>query len=308
MLQNFIEKEHIGTLLKNVSLKTKTSFRIGGTAKYFIEVSSVLALIKLIKFLKENNLKYFVIGKGTNLLFSDEYFDTIFISLNKLNKSFKITSDKYFVEAGCCSIKFGKNLVKLGFKDAIHLALIPGTIGGMVYMNASAFNHSMKDIVYKVMYLTKDGILKSITSSFDFDYRTSIFQTMGVIIVGVYLHFKIKNEETQNLYQKCLNIKKTTQPINSYNAGSIFRNLKDIEVWKLIDALGFRGYVIGGAKVSNIHTNFFINFNHSSFNEMYQLIYFVKRKVEEKFQIKLTPEIKIITKNNISPLQKKELE
>ena len=301
MLSNFIKSHNIGNLYENISLKKKTTYRIGGTAKYFLEVNSIKSLKQIIKYCYETKQKYFIIGNGSNLLISDEYFDCLFISLKKLNKIIKLKNDTYFLESGVNSIPFGKRMVDIGFLDSIHLSLIPGSIGGLVYMNASAFKYSMKDIVQKVIYMDKLGNIKSKSSDFEFSYRKSYFQNKDYIIICVILKFNKYSTKTKVKYQKFLNIKKTTQPIKSYNAGSVFRNLEHISAWELIDKCNLRNYSVGDAKVSNIHTNFLINEKHATFNEMYSLIFYVKRKVKEKFNVELIPEIKIITKDNICP-------
>ena len=149
--------------------------------------------------------------------------------------------------------------------------------------------------------MDKQGIIKSKYNNFEFGYRKSYFQNKEYIIIGVILRFNKYSILTKEKYQKFLNIKKTTQPLKSFNAGSIFKNPKDISAWKLIDDCNLRNYSVGDAKVSNIHANFFINDKNATFNEMYSLIYYVKRKVKEKFQIDLIPEIKILTKNSICP-------
>lgn len=308
MLLNFIKQNNIGTLYENVSLKDKTTLRIGGIVKYFLVVKDIKALKKIIKFCYLNKIKYFIIGNGSNLLISDEYYDTLFISLKKINKYFKINKNTYLVEAGLSGIKFGKKMIENGFLDSIHLSLIPGTIGGFIYMNASAFKYSMKDITIKVIYMDRYGNLKSKSDNFEFDYRKSFFQNNNYIIVASILKFNKYSELTKEKYQKFLKIKKTTQPINEYSAGSIFKNLNDVKAWELIEKCNLRGYTVGDAMVSNMHTNFLINKKNATFNEMYSLIYFVKRKVKEQFNIELVPEIKIITKDSICPCQFKSTE
>ncbi len=301
MLLNFIKSHNIGNLYENVNLKTKTTLRIGGIAKYYLEVNNIKSLKQIIKYCYETKQKYFIIGNGSNLLISDEYYDILFISLKKLNKIVKINDNTYFVEAGTNAILFGKKIVDKGYLDAIHLSLIPGSIGGLIYMNASAFKYSMKDITVKVIYMDEFGKIKSKYHDFEFDYRKSYFQNKKLIIIGTILKFTKYSKDTKAKYQKFLNLKKNTQPINSYSAGSIFKNPNDISAWKLIDKCNLRNYSIGNAKVSNIHTNFIVNEKHATFNEMYSLIFYVKRKVKEKFNIELIPEIKIITKDNICP-------
>ena len=308
MLLNFIKCNNIGNIYENVSLKKKTTLRIGGIVKYYLEVYNIKCLKKIIKFCYHNNIKYFIIGNGSNLLISDEYYDCLFISLKNIKKYYKLNNNMYLVESGVQAINFGMKMINLGFLDSIHLSLIPGSIGGLIYMNASCFKYSMKDIVYKVIYMDKYGNIKSKTSDFEFTYRKSYFQNKDLIILAAILKFNKYSKNSKDLYYKFWNIKKNTQPIKTYTAGSIFKNPDDISAWELIEKCNLRGFNIGDACVSKIHTNFLINMKNASFNEMYSLIYYVKRKVKEKFNIDLVLELKILTVSSLCPrnLQKYE--
>ena len=299
MLKDYIEKNSIGTLYENYNLKKLTTFKIGGICHYYIEVSSIFKLTLLIKFLRKYHYLYFIIGNGSNLLIDDDYLDVVFISLKKLNKIKKLSSNIYMLDSGLKPNKLGFQLIKEGYLDALPLALIPGTVGGLTYMNASCFKRGMDAIVKSVICIDKTGNLLFIKDGL-FGYRQSIFQDNNLIILKVICCFKeIRNDALYKL-SEYINIKKSTQPMLVYTSGSMFMNPKNIKAWELIDQSGLRGFRINDASISNLHANFFVNIKNASFKEMLALIYFVKTKVYYETNVKLDLEVKIITYQSIA--------
>lgn len=294
----FINDNNLGIVEQNKSLKELTTFKIGGHSKYFVYPKGIFELSKIIKYCYQNNMKYYVLGNCSNVLISDDYFEVVFISLKFLN-TIKSKENIYMLGGGLKAPFIGYHLLKKGFEEAIPLALIPGTIGGVIYMNGSCFKRNIDDILEKVVFLTKTGQIKIRKKPFGLEYRNSCFQNNEcIILIGIFKFNKL-NINSMNLFKKYLNIKKTTQPLNTFNAGSIFKNPKDFLAWELIEKAGLRGYSVGDAEVSKKHCNFLINKNNSTFNEMLALIYFVKYKVLSEFNIELETEIKIITPQSI---------
>ena len=303
MLKDYIESNNIGNLYENFSLKELTTFKIGGKCRYYIEVESFVKFSILIKFLRKQNYLYFIIGNGSNLLIDDDFLDIVVISLKKLKKIKKLNDNIYMLDAGLKPNKLGFLLIKEGYIDALPLALIPGSIGGLTFMNASCFKRSMQDIVKSVICLDSLGNIIFLKNC-EFYYRSSIFKEKNLIILKVICEFKDKINDACNKLSKYLNIKKTTQPMLVYTSGSMFMNTTTYKAWELIDSLGIRGYSINDACISNIHTNFFVNKSNATFNEMLALIYFVKTLVYCKYNIRLNLEVKIITAQSIAYLNK----
>ncbi len=290
-----------GNVLENVSFKEKTSIKIGGKIKYFIEVETLDKLSKLIKYLVSNKIPYFILGKGTNILASDEDFEIVVISLKKMNKII-INNDIVEIEAGTSSMYAGIYLVSLGYDAVLPLVLIPGTIGGIIYMNASVFGEVITDYLLKVDYIDQNGNLESITDFTNFNYRYSPFMGNKNTIVKGY--FKIsKNKEAEVKLKKYWLCKKNSQPLNSKNAGCTFKNPSPFKTWQLLKKLNLDELKIGDAAVSKKHANFLINTNNASFNDMYELIMCIKKEVYEKTGINLELEIKIIKPNDFIPNQ-----
>lgn len=294
---NFLATNNLGEYKENISFKKLTSLKIGGTARLYVEPNSAESLKKIIKYLKQNCINYFIIGNGTNLLINDRYFDLVVISLKKLNEFISYKNGCFLIGAGASAGSVATKLSKLGYTGFEFMSVIPGTIGGLTYMNASAFNRSMSDILVTVNYLDNMGNFNMLfVEDFEFGYRSSPFQNRDSIITSVIINLtyvgttKISEEKIEK-YQK---IKRTTQPINTKNAGSTFKNNNDIASWKIIDELGFRGYSIGDAVVSCQHANFLINRCNASFKDMCCLINKIKQSACDKCNIQLDCEWEII--------------
>lgn len=299
MFENKLKE--FGLVSRNISFKEKCSFKIGGKIKYFVEIESIELLQKLIKYLYEQQIPYFILGNGTNILASDEDFDIVVISLKKLNKV-QINEEIVEIQAGASSIYSGIYLVSLGYDAVLPLAMIPGSIGGGIYMNASCFGESMSDYLVRVDYLDKTGKICSITNFDEFKYRRSPFmENKGIIIKGYFCVKKNKfAEEKLKKYWLC---KKNNQPLDFKNAGCIFKNPNSFKTWQLIKSLNLDSLCIGDAVVSKKHANFLINKNHASFKDMKTLIDIIRKKVYEATKINLELEIKIIEPSDFIPYQ-----
>ena len=177
------------------------------------------------------------------------------------------------------------------------LATIPGTIGGLVFMNAGAYGQEIKDIVQEVTFLYELGnlITKNI-SELNMQYRSSIFKEKKTIITQVMLKLnKLSNNllplEKIKTYKQ---LRKNTQPINNYTAGSTFENPKGMKAWELIENMGFKGYQINGAMVSYKHANFLINYHNARYIDMIKLIKEIQEKAKNDYDISLVCEWVIV--------------
>ena len=256
-----------------------------------------MSLRLFIKKLKEENLAYYVIGKGTNLLINDRYFKEVFISLKDINKICKINEKMFFIPAGINSSKASFMLSEKGYTNAEFLSVIPGTIGGAIYMNAGAYNSSISDIIKNVLYLDPlDDLILLKKEDCKFGYRTSVFSKRHGIILGAIIEVenaRFKSaplEKIRTLVEK----KKESQPISTKCAGSTFKNPKDMSSWEIVERLGFKGMNIKDAYVSNKHANFIINNGNATFDDIYTLIKNIKAKAKEKLNIDLEYEWKIL--------------
>ena len=297
------ELSKFGNVSLDTSFKDKTSFKIGGKIKYYIEVTDFNNLKSLIKYLLVNKIPYFVIGNGTNLLVSDDDFDIVVISLKRLNNYYQ-EDETFIIEAGALATYIGTKVTMLGYKSPLCLTLIPGSIGGVIYMNAGVYGVDVKQYLTKVEYLNEFGEVKYLENFNNFSYRKTPFKNNKWIITKGYFRFEkdLTNSSLTEL-NDIRSIKRLTQPLNTKCAGSVFKNGKDFTAWKEIKKLGLDNLQIGDARVSKIHANVFVNDGDAKFRDMYELINKVKQTVYDKSKIILEEEIEIIEPQDIVPYQ-----
>ena len=275
-------------ILDNESLSKYTTYNVGGIAKYIIYPSSIDKLVELVKILRNNNIKFKVIGNGSNLIFSSKTYDGVIIKLNYLNKV--IYEDNILtVEAGYPVIKLAIETANKGLSGLEFASGIPGVISGLTYMNAGAYNKDMASIVEEVIVLDENNnIVKLSNKDMNFSYRYSILKDKNYIVLTVKIKLEYGNkEEILALIEDRKKRRMESQPLNYPSAGSVFRNPEGLSSWKLIDDLNLKGYSIGGAKVSEKHANFIINSDNVSPEDIRNLIFYIKEKVKEKYDIDL---------------------
>ncbi len=305
---------------KNVPLAPLTTFKIGGSAKYYIEVKTRDDLVGAVKWAKKNSQKVFYFGGGSNLLVADEGFDGLVIKL--ANREADIRGDRLYCGAGaslvyCLSLCRGANLSGLEWAFGIPLA----TMGGSVRGNAGAFGAAIGDIVETVEYynVKKDRFEFLSRKDCDFDYRTSIFKKNPEFIIwNIVLRMKPSNpEEINSSIESNLAHRDKGQP-KLPSAGSVFKNLFLNDILQVnpsllefineqglgkggkigagyfIDLRGLKGKTIGGAKISLEHANFIVNTGRATAKDVIELIEFVKKEIELRFKIKLEEEIVLL--------------
>lgn len=282
-----------GACEEAVSLKKYNTFKIGGIAKYMVHPDSVEHLCELIQFLKEKNIRYFLLGNGSNVIMSDEEFDGVIIHLDMFDKLI-IQDTQVIVGAGVMMPKLSYETIKSGLTGFEWAIGIPGTLGGCIYGNAEAYKISTFDSLVSLIALTPDGDVKCfLRSDLTHGYRTSFFkENPGYIILEAV--FSLERGDMSETLEK-VNHRKIkrleTQPLEYPSAGSVFRNPSpENPSGKLIEDAGLKGITVGGAQVSNKHANFIINTGNATSNDVKNLIELVHQKVFETYQIDLKME------------------
>jgi UDP-N-acetylmuramate dehydrogenase len=291
ILQEVTSKK-IGQILENELLKNHTTYRVGGLAKVIIFPFNIPKLIELLKLIKENNIKYKVLGKGSNLIFSDKLFDGIIIKLDNLDELI-ISNKEITVGAGYSLIKLAMKLSRLGYAGLEFATGIPGSIGGSVFMNAGAYNSDMANIIKSVTVLTPDLEVKKLNKKeMKFGYRTSFLkENPDYICLSVKLHLEKGNvEDILELVEDRKKRRLASQPLEYPSAGSVFRNPPNEYAGHLIEECGLKGKQIGGAVVSSKHANFIVNIDNATSDDIRNMILLVKGKVKEKYNIELQVE------------------
>lgn len=285
-----LEELNIGKIDTNVSLKKCTTYRVGGNAKFIAYPKDVNSLVKLIKYLKNKNIKYKILGNGSNLLFSDKEYDGVLIKLTEFNELEFIGKTKLRVGAGYSLIKLSLVTAKKGLTGLEFAAGIPGTVGGSVFMNAGAYKSDMGYVVESVKVLTPDEKIISLENKeMDFHYRTSFLKRHPNYIcleVVIKLH-KGKKEAIEALIKDRRERRLASQPLEYPSAGSVFRNPEDNFAGKLIEDSGLKGEKHGGAMISSKHANFVVNYKNAKAEDIKYLIELAHDKVKENYNIDL---------------------
>jgi UDP-N-acetylmuramate dehydrogenase len=289
-----LEELSIGQILEDEPMYKHTTYKVGGPAKLYINVNSIEGLEKVLKYCKKNKIQYIVIGKGSNLLFSDKTYDGIVISLNSFINKYHINGSIIKADAGVSMINLAYEAAKVGLSGFEFMGGIPGTIGGGVYMNAGAYKYDIASVVKEVTVLNDNVEIVTLSKEeMQFSYRHSLLQdTQQWIVLSA--TFKLSAGDPK-VIKEILDERKerrmSSQPWNLPSAGSVFRNPTQKCAWHYIDEAGLRGYTIGGAQISPKHSNFIVNNGYASAKDIYELIIYVKEKVKEKFDIELQQEV-----------------
>ena len=279
-------------MLRNEKMKNHTSFKIGGPVKALVLPKSPEELLYLKDICKENDIRCEIIGNGTNILFSDKPEDMIVIcTFGCMDKIELSGDDEIFAESGALLSKIAVFAMENGLEGFEFAHGIPGTLGGAVFMNAGAYGGEMKDVIKTVnaasgTYTNEDC---------DFSYRHSRFSAGGDIILGAVI--KLKRGDPEVIKGKMMELsekRRSSQPLNMPSAGSTFKRPKEGYAAAMIQEAGLKGYTVGGAQVSEKHAGFVVNTGDATFEDVLNLMKGVQEKVEEKFGVKLEPEVRII--------------
>lgn len=278
-------------------LKNHTTFKIGGNCIALIEPREVSDIVETIKICRENSIKFFVIGNGSNLLVPDEGYNGVIIKLKGEFSTIQVEGEYLIVNSGAklsevYTVAYENSLTGFEFASGI-----PGTIGGAIYMNAGAYGGEMKDIVESVEVLDLDNFeLRELKNEeLEFSYRKSIIQRKNYIVTTIKLKLQKGNKEEINaVYEDLRERRNSKQPLNFGSAGSTFKRPEGHFASKLIEDAGLKGYHINDAWVSEKHSGFIVNKGNASFKEVMELIEYVQKVVFEKFGVKLETEVRIL--------------
>lgn len=282
---------------KNRKLKEYTSFRIGGICPAVIEISSAEAFGSLVKACTDNNIKHIVIGRGSNMLCDDKGFDGIVFHVGNDFAEIKLNDDGIIeVEAGCSLMKLCKFALDNSLTGLEFAYGIPGTVGGAIYMNAGAYGGEIKDVIQSVEGIDANGNICTYSKDeLDLSYRHSAFQSNGCLITkGFFRLEKGDKAQIQAKMSELIGRRKDKQPLEYPNAGSTFKRPEGQFAGKLIQDCGLKGYSVGGAKVSEKHSGFVINYNNATCEEVKQVIEHVQKTVKDQTGFFLECEVKII--------------
>lgn len=282
------------TIKKDVSLKNYNTYKIVSKSDYLIEVSSIEGLINLIKYLKEKNIDYMILGNGSNVIL-DDYFKGAIIKLSGFDYV-NINNKKVVVGAGTMMAKLTMSTINENLTGLEWAVNIPGTIGGSIVGNAGAYNSEIFDNLISIKVLNNDfEVVDMPKDKFIYEYRHTNIKELGLIVLEVtFLLEDGKKEESLQIIQDRCERRKISQPLDMPSAGSVFRNPEGDYAGRLIEMVGLKGKKIGGAEVSNKHANFIVNAGNATSNDVKSLIKLIKEEVKKEFNIDLVLEQEII--------------
>ena len=270
-------------------------FKVGGPADILVSPSSIDQLLETLKICKENNIPYYIIGNGSNLLVKDGGIRGVVIKLVNLNK---IQSRGNFIkaEAGVLLKDVSKRAVENSLTGFEFACGIPGSVGGAVFMNAGAYDGEIKNVIKEAEVIDQNGNLIFLDKEqLELGYRTSKVMKENYVVVSALFQLEEGNEEKiQGRVDELTAKREEKQPLEYPSAGSTFKRPEGYFAGKLIQDAGLKGYSIGGAAVSSKHSGFVINKGGATAKDILDLIAHIQKEVKDQFGVDLYPEVRIL--------------
>ena len=277
-------------------MKNHTTFRIGGPAACFVRPQDAGQVERILHICRENEVPWFILGNGSNLLVSDRGFDGVIIQIYRNMSRIQVSGHHMTVQAGALLSAVAKQALREGLSGLEFASGIPGTVGGAVVMNAGAYGGEMKDVVESVTVLDEEGAVRKLArEELQMGYRTSLVKKKGYTVLEAVL--KLNDGDPAAISARMEELKEqrvSKQPLVGPSAGSTFTRPEGYFAGKLIMDSGLRGFRVGGAQISEKHCGFVINTGDATAEDVVRLIRQVQDIVYEKFHVKLEPEVRFL--------------
>ena len=283
-------------VLKDEPMSRHTTFRVGGPADFFVMPTEEEEVREVVNLLRKEKVPFYVVGNGSNLLVGDGGYRGVIIQIYKNMNQIRVEEDMVYAQAGALLSKTAAQALEHSLTGMEFASGIPGTLGGAVMMNAGAYGGEMKHILYNALALTKEGKFRVVPADqMELGYRSSVFAKNGDVVLSAQLKLKPGNPDEIRAYMEELKEKRVTkQPLEYPSAGSTFKRPEGYFAGKLIEDSGLRGFRVGGAQVSEKHCGFVINRENATAADIISLMEQVADRVEEKFGVRLEPEVRRI--------------
>lgn len=275
-----------------VQLSELTTFKQAGRLKTLVIAETLADLTAIVR----DHPDFYVLGKGSKLLINPDSDRHFFIKLSRAFQPVAVHNQQFHVSAGTPSATLLTLMKHHSLSGLEFLAGVPVTVGGIITMNFGCHGHSISQFVKQVHVLTDTGEERWLSGEeLHFSYRHSLFQEQHWIILDAVFSLTPDRPETiQHRIKDYIQKRKISQPFRAHSFGSIFKNPAGHSAGQLIDAAGFRGYRHGSVQISEIHANFMVNCGNGSFQEAVDLIHMVQNAVQERYNILLEPEVRLI--------------
>lgn len=282
------------SFLKDEPMSQHTSFRIGGPCDLFVSPEGADSFREAYCAARDAGLRTYILGRGSNVLFSDEGFRGVVISTENLN-CVTVEGNTLFAEAGASFTHIAAVARDHGLSGLEFAYGIPGSVGGAVFMNAGAYGGQVSDCLESSTAFdpASGHIVCTDANDHDFGYRTSIYKKNPErVILSASFELKAGNrEEIREYMDDIMGRRRDKQPLEFPSAGSVFKRPEGHFVGQMIEELGLKGYSIGGAQVSEKHAGFIINRGGATEKDVLELIGFIKEKVNAAYGIMLECEV-----------------
>lgn len=277
-------------------LKEYLTFRVGGPCRAMVFPDTADKIILLMKYINDCNIRYFIIGKGSNLLCGDDGFDGVIVNTSDF-ECFDIRGESINCSSGVSLMKVCRAALDNSLSGLECEYGIPGSVGGAVYMNAGAYGGEIKDTVTSVTHIDRSGKIETLDSGkLDFGYRHSFYSGNDCFIISA--EFKLIRGDSREIKEKMddlLSRRKLKQPLDLPSAGSTFKRPEGYYAGALIEECNLKGYSIGGAQVSEKHAGFIVNRNNATCGDICNLIDYCRETVFNKTGVMLEPEVRFIS-------------
>ncbi len=295
LIQIFKDRD-VGEILIDEPMKRHTSFKIGGPVDMMIIPRGEEQIVEAIGLCRRNNIPFYIMGNGTNLLVKDGGLRGVVIKINEGMNDIIVHRDSIVCGAGALLTGVSRRAMKSSLTGMEFANGIPGTVGGAVTMNAGAYGGEMKDVIIRVRALDREGNIREYSNEdMNFRYRGSRVVDEGLIVLEV--EFQLKEGDYSAIKETMEDLtfrRKSKQPLELPSGGSTFKRPVGYYAGKLIEDSGLKGLRHGGAQVSEKHCGFVVNIDEASCKDVLELISVIQKTVRDKYGVKLEREIKLI--------------
>ncbi len=281
-------------ILTEEPMCSHTTFRIGGAAEFFVMPGTFEEAAHTVSLCRDQDIPYYIVGNGSNLLVSDQGFRGVLIHIGKELSGIQTDGEVVTAQAGALLSVIANRALESGLTGFEFASGIPGTLGGACIMNAGAYGGEMGDVLTEFTVLTQGGELRRIPrEQMEPGYRSSIAARKGYLVLEAVMRLKKGDPQEIRARMEELREKRVSkQPLEYPSAGSTFKRPEGYFAGKLIQDAGLRGLAVGGAQVSEKHCGFVVNKGGATAKDVAELMRLVAEIVEEKFGVRLEPEVK----------------
>ena len=287
------ELQALGKMDANVPLATRTTLGVGGAAEWLYRPSNQEFLVQAMKLIPED-MPIFPLGRGSNLLITDDGIVGLVIDLSDLN-ALDVNGIQVVCGAGVRMSKLAQNAASSGLSGLEFMATVPGDLGGGVAMNAGAFGQQVSDVLISVEIVKRDGSTQTLSrEDLDMRYRYTALPQGALVLSATFELATSQTEQVREAMREMRKKRSDTQPLALPNCGSVFKNPEGDFAARLIESVGLKGKQVGNARISDVHANFIVNEGGASCEDVLSLIRLAKHEVKTQKGVDLDPEVRFV--------------